>query len=629
MTKIQLMPELLSNQIAAGEVIERPASVVKELVENAIDANSTQITVQAQESGLQSITVIDDGIGIPSDELALAFERHATNKLIEEEDLFRIRSLGFRGEALPSIASVAELTIESTPRNQMGKKLKLAGGMVVDESPASGRPGTKVRVENLFFNTPARLKYVKSQKTELSHITDLMNRFALSHPEISFHLNHQGNDLLKTVGNGDLRQAIAGVYGVSVAKAMKSIKNEDFNFKVSGYVSLPDNTRASNRYITLVVNGRPIKNYPLTQSIIKGYGSKLMVGRYPIAVIQVEMDPLMLDVNVHPTKHQIRISNEEDLGAVISEGIKIRLGEEVRIPKALDGLSTNRKPEPKEVFEQTTFNLSPTISNHQLDRETDSDEKRRSINQVQEDYQKFTNQSLNQSANQETNQEEINPRPFHVEEPHLKTAERTLEEKPTKNEFPHLDYIGQMHGTYLFAQNEEGLFIIDQHAAQERIKYEYFRDTIASQGTSQQNLLVPIVLEYPSNDYLTISENLTQLFNCGIYLEEFGSNTFVLRSHPSWFISGQEESTVKEMIDFLLTNEKISTKTFREATAIMMSCKRSIKANHHLSDLEARALIQDLPNTENPYNCPHGRPVVIQITNGQMEKMFKRIQDPH
>lgn len=656
MAKIQIMSSVLANQIAAGEVIERPASVVKELVENSIDANSTQIDIHVEEAGLKLIQVTDNGEGIHSNEVEQAFERHATSKLISNEDLFRIRTLGFRGEALPSIASVSMVTIESAQEGQAGRHIKLEGGKLIEDKPASSRRGTSIKVEQLFFNTPARLKYVKTIKTELAHISDTINRLALAHPEISFRLFSDETTLLKTVGNGDIRQAIAGVYGVQTAKTMKKIESTSFDFKVYGYVSLPESTRASKSYMTIIVNGRHIKNYALAQAIVDGYSSKLMVGRYPIAVVNIEMDPLLLDVNVHPTKQQVRISNEKELGELVKKAVNDLMSVEQRIPNAMGNIYSseghkNAKPT------QTSFDWNKNdnrkgsdlsagfddykrdnqnkvnLQNQQIDdvnRQSESSmlsqEKSRSSLES-EKFKEYTN--TNQNNSNLLNEQNFEDNHTHINETPLQTANKVMNESKANQSFPILDYVGQMHGTYLFAQNEEGLFIIDQHAAQERIKYEYYRKEIEKDGTVQQNLLVPIVLEYPANDAITIRENLNKLETAGISLEEFGQNSFLIRSHPSWFKAGQEEEIVKEMIDFLLETNQISIAKFREATAIMMSCKRSIKANHFLTPNEARRLLEDLKYTENPYNCPHGRPVLVKMTNKDMEKMFKRIQDPH
>ena len=630
MMKIKIMPEQLANQIAAGEVIERPASVVKELIENAIDAEANRIDIAIEEAGLKSIRVTDNGSGIPYEEVIDAFNRHATSKLLSQEELFRIRTLGFRGEALPSIASVSELTITTAEKGKKGKEIYLSGGKVIKESSAASRVGTMIQVEDLFFNTPARLKYVKSMKTELAHITDSINRFALAHPDIAFKLINDGMTLTRTTGNGDLRQTIAGIYGVNIAKKMKAITNENFDFQVSGYVSLPEVSRSNRSYITTIVNGRYIKNYTLARAVVNGYGSKLMVGRFPVAVINIEMDPQLLDVNVHPTKDQVRISNEQDLGTLIQEAIQKVMTQEVRIPNAIENINQNKKiNNQKQTFEQEKLSF-----NHYSKRENMNADSSTSTLLGQNDgrnayHERGLNQRDNNYLNMSITDMDKNKHESLNEDPVKLARNQTLIQnyQESRDHFPEMDYIGQMHGTYLFAQNEDGLFIIDQHAAQERIKYEYFREEIASEGTALQSLLVPIVLEYPASDTLKIKEHREELEAAGITLEDFGTNTFIVKSHPSWFISGQEESTIKEMIDFLLNNKSLSNKEFREATAIMMSCKRSIKANHYLSDQEARALIEDLKRTNNPYNCPHGRPVLVQMENRDIEKMFKRIQD--
>lgn len=642
---IQIMPDALANQIAAGEVIERPASVVKELIENAIDAGADKVDVHIEESGMRLIRVTDNGAGIPYEEVPAAFKRHATSKLLSSEDLFRIRTLGFRGEALPSIASVSKVTIETAQAGEKGRHLILEGGKVTEDRSASAREGTMIQVEDIFFNTPARLKHVRTLQTELSHITDSINRFALAHPAISFKLVHEGSTLTRTPGNDNLKQAIAGVYGVSSAKKMRKITGENFDFKMAGYISLPELNRSNRSYITIVVNGRYIKNYAINKAITEGYGSKLMINRYPLAVLHIEMDPLLLDVNVHPTKHEVRISNETDLCDLIKQSVQQVMNEEVRIPSGLENIDQNKQ----------TKKDTPTYNQTQIDFHRDKSHVRSFKSQVNSysqsdisDEQPFIQEKIDQTTKAQKTQHEtafssegaleqsrhVTDSPLEVAEDRLdymgETSELTTDQDTqltNRDGFPALDYIGQMHGTYLFAQNERGLYIIDQHAAQERVKYEYYRRVIDQNGTAQQNLLVPIVLEYPTNETIEIRQQIEQLEAAGIFLEAFGKNTFILNSHPSWFISGQEEATVKEMIDFLLDKKELTVKKFREATAIMMSCKRSIKANHHLSDNEARALIEDLSNCENPYNCPHGRPTLVQLTNLEIEKMFKRIQD--
>lgn len=711
MGKIQELSEQLANQIAAGEVVERPASVVKELLENAIDANSSKIEIFIEEAGLKTIQIIDNGEGIAEDDVENAFKRHATSKIHRRDDLFRIRTLGFRGEALPSIASVSKVKIETAVENaKQGSEVILEGGKIISHKPAALRQGTSITVEQLFYNTPARLKYVKTLQTELANIGDVVNRLALSHPEIAFRLVHDGHIMLQTTGNGDLKQTIAGIYGLQTAKKMLPIAVENLDFKISGFISLPELTRAGRQYLSIMINGRYIKNHQLNRAIINGYGSKLMVGRFPIVVLEITTDPLLVDVNVHPTKQEVRLSKENELQQLISKAINDKLREQVLIPKVGEQLSFKKKaPKPVNKPEQLSMSLASETSGK---LQFDSLENRFYLQSAQEEtlYStpvenlveknvdecgKRTKKSKNTEVNadistkycqEETLGEQIfveknvdnfdtktedfainepkAPQPSPLKQPsrtddtnsprlsthsakeeelfvksnqHQELNQRELvqlahqlsTETPAQKSFPYLEYFGQMHGTYLFAQSDQGLYIIDQHAAQERIKYEYYREKIADVGNDLQELLIPIVLDYPSTDYLKLKEKLSVLADVGIHLEEFGQHSFIVRAHPTWYPRGQEEQIIREMIDIVLLKGTVSVKEFRLATAIMMSCKRSIKANHRLDDRQARVLLADLAKCKNPYNCPHGRPVLIHFSNTEMERLFKRIQDPH
>ncbi|MBC9705537.1 MAG: DNA mismatch repair endonuclease MutL [Enterococcus sp.] len=696
MAKIQELSERLANQIAAGEVVERPASVVKELVENAIDAGSTQIDILVEEAGLKKIQVIDNGEGILTEDVENAFKRHATSKIHSRDDLFRIRTLGFRGEALPSIASVSLLTIETANQDEtQGTYLELKGGEVIEHRPAPLRQGTKITVDNLFFNTPARLKYVKTLHTELANIGDIVNRLALSHPTIAFRLVHDGNKMLATAGNGDLKQTIAGIYGLATAKKMLKIEANDLDFEVFGYVSLPEVTRASRNYLSTIINGRFIKNFSLNKAIVAGYGSKLMVGRFPIAVLEIKMDPLLVDVNVHPTKQEVRLSKEQELTDLIAQAIQTALSQENLIPSAADNLRFKKKVPDQPKAEQIEIDLSyafeeqkpktpqslgydqatgafyvseekSPVVNDSVDNSVESVENNEGFSEETGDYPEkqektvdkpgdtvdnFVEKSVDKSADelstvgnfleQEVPSQDVAETVYEDElalhpefdlgkkDRGLEQAIQKLETEKATQRFPQLEYFGQMHGTYLFAQSKEGLYIIDQHAAQERIKYEYFREKIGEVTDDLQELLVPFVLDYPNSDALKLKEQKPVLEEVGIYLEEFGQNSFIVRAHPTWYPNGEEEAIIREMIDMLLSTGTVSVKKFREATAIMMSCKRSIKANHYLNEAQARVLLNDLAQCENPFNCPHGRPVLIHFTNSDMERMFKRIQDPH
>jgi DNA mismatch repair protein MutL len=654
MAEIHELSDVLANQIAAGEVIERPASVVKELVENAIDANARTIDVLVEEAGIQSIRIIDDGDGIDADQVQRAFLRHATSKIIDRNDLFRVHSLGFRGEALPSIASVADVVLETaTPDATQGTHIHYKGGELLEEVGAAARKGTDITVTNLFYNTPARLKYLKSTATELSQIVDILNRLSLSYPNIAFRLSHNGNEVLRTAGNGNLQQVIAAIYGVQQARKMLAISAEDNDFAITGFVSLPELTRANRSYISLLINGRYIKNYNLSKALIKGYGSKLMVGRFPIAVLSISMAPLLVDVNVHPQKQEVRLSKEEQLMSLIENTVKARFSNQNLIPNAYENyLGEELTPATDdETFLTQLHDVSkPYVST--VAPETPADHP---APMTAEDYDKLADnfstteinpvvvrsegdlqaEAVKNFASKYSDGETLSPfddqgTPMGAQQERLDLHDDTITAVDEHGQaFPDLDYIGQMHGTFLFAQSEEGLYLIDQHAAQERVKYEYYREEIAKVGQESQRLLVPITIEYPTMDMLKIQAHEVELAQVGLKLEPFGPNTMIVREHPGWFEKGQEEDTIREMVDWLLRDGSISVAQFRERTAIMMACKRSIRANMSLNDFEAKGLIQKLSRSENPYNCPHGRPVVVNFTNNDMEKMFKRIQDSH
>ncbi len=652
MAKIHELATVLADQIAAGEVVERPASVVKELVENAIDANSTQIDIYVKEAGIKEVTVIDNGEGIAAEDVPLAFFRHATSKIKDRQDLFQVNTLGFRGEALPSIASVADVCLETALQTEtQGTFYHVRGGEVTAHKPAAMRQGTKITVTDLFYNTPARLKYLSSLQTELAAISDIVNRLALSHGEIAFALYNNGKKILQTAGNGKLIQTVSAIYGIQNARQMVSFLGEDLDFKVQGYVSLPKLTRASRNYISLLINGRYIKNKQLLKAVLKGYGSKLMVGRYPFGVIDIHLDPLLVDVNVHPTKQEVRISKEEQLADLIEQTIYARLAKENLIPSALENLNSKPKTKREPKAKQLDFTLAETSDSYEV-----KPKKKRSTAEM---TQVLLGNSLEQPQESEPAkaQDVALTKPVIIEDRRqldsdaLKAWDEKYQTKvqaksidttaleaeaddqasqtQVKEKFPGLTYIGQLHGTYLLAQAADGLYLVDQHAAQERCKYEYYREAIGEVSKAQQELLVPIILAYPTTDTLKISENRTKLAELGIELEEFGQNTFIVRHHPTWFIKGQEEDTIREMIEWFLVDHKLTVAKFREKTAIMMSCKRSIKANHHLDDFQAKSLLDQLAKCNNPFNCPHGRPTLVHFSNSELERMFKRIQDPH
>lgn len=601
--KIVELTELLSNKIAAGEVVERPASVVKELTENAIDAGSTVIDILIEEAGLNKITVIDNGSGIEPEDVETAFLRHATSKIKNEHDLFRVHTLGFRGEALPSISSVAQVKITTSTGEKQGKHLTIQGGKILEEISSDARKGTEIEVTQLFYNTPARLKYLKSLPTELGNITDIINRLALSHPEISFRLSHNGKSLLQTSGNGDLRQVIAAIYGMSIARKALPVSAESLDFKVNGYAILPEINRANRNYVSTIVNGRYIKNFALVKAIQEGYHTLLPIGRYPIIVLQIEMDPIIVDVNVHPAKLEVRLSKEKELGQLIAQMLKGAFHQQQLIPSG--EVSKKQK-----------------LASEQL--QIDFDKKQSEPPRLDQPfhYKQPPEQDNSYVAEENALYESLDALLDRPEEKQEEQEEVTI--TPTER-LPKLYPIGQMHATYILAQNEKGLYIIDQHAAQERIKYEFYREKIGEVARELQDLLVPIVLEFSTDEYVRLEEQKQKLEEVGVFLESFGQNSYIIRSHPNWFPKDQEEETLREIIDEALNAPSISIHKLREDTAIMMSCKKSIKANHYLTKEDMEALLDTLREASDPFTCPHGRPVVIEYTTYELEKMFKRV----
>lgn len=639
MGKIIQLDDALSNKIAAGEVVERPASVVKELVENAIDAGSTVIEIEVEEAGLAKIRITDNGNGIEEDDVLLAFQRHATSKIKNENDLFRIRTLGFRGEALPSIASVSRLEMKTSTGDGAGNRVVFEGGKVEVFEKASSRRGTDITITDLFFNTPARLKYMKTIHTELGNITDVVNRLALSHPEVAFRLIHNERKLLQTNGNGDVRQVLAAIYGLSIAKQLVPVSGQSLDYKITGFASMPEVTRASRNYISTMINGRFIKNYPLAKAIQEGYHTLLPIGRYPIVLLNIEMDPLLVDVNVHPSKMEVRISKEAELNELVTSIIKDAFKSKILIPTAYNpvkkevpkseqtSLVLDEGTIPSSMEQTSVYTPKEPMRTVEIPYSFDYKEKDRihesrtweSINPFVESKEPPFEQRI------ESNKSSLMVKAENEPDDNDIVVDSANESNQVESRVPRLYPIGQMHGTYIFAQNENGLYIVDQHAAQERLKYEYFREKVGQVQSELQEMLVPLTFEYSTDEYLKINEYSSELERVGVFLEEFGLNSFIVRSHPQWFPKGEEKQIIEEMIEQLLLMKKVNIKKLREEAAIMMSCKASIKANRHLRNDEIQALLDDLRKASDPFTCPHGRPIIVHYSVYEMEKMFKRV----
>lgn len=608
------MDDTLSNKIAAGEVVERPASIVKELVENAIDAESSSIEITIEEAGLTSIRVTDNGKGMSRNDATLAFERHATSKISNEHDLFRIRTLGFRGEALASIASVSKVKLWTSDGETEGTEVHIDGGAVIKQSNAAFRKGTDISIEQLFYNTPARLKYMKTIQTELGHTIDLVNRLALSHPFIAFKLIHSGQIILQTSGNGDQRRVLNDIYGVAVAKKMVPFSGENADFKVNGFVTLPEMTRASKNYMTLIVNGRWVKSYTANQAVLDGLHTYLPIGRYPISVVNVETDPFLTDVNVHPSKQHIRLSKENELFSLLKIAVHEAIKRSIIIPDAIKNEPVKQTPS-----EQVTiWNDMHPIREKKVEEEISLPPFKNEVKTV--DTQYIQEKTIYPSSSNVVIESDRPEKIF--EEPAQKEDVTPKKEK----RFPSLVPVGQVHGTYIVAQNEDGFYMIDQHAAQERIKYEFFRDKLSKiDQDERQMLLMPLIFHYSGSDMVKIQENIQSLNEVGVFLEEFGPSSYTVKEYPTWFPAGEATSLIEELIEQVLESRKTDIGKLREDTAIMMSCKRSIKANHYLTITDMERLLHDLSIAENPYTCPHGRPVLIHFSTYELEKMFKRV----
>ncbi|MFS0786948.1 DNA mismatch repair endonuclease MutL [Shouchella sp. 1P09AA] len=631
MQTIRQLHDSLSNKIAAGEVVERPASIVKELIENAVDAGATQLLIEIVEGGMESIRIVDNGHGIKADEVETAFLRHATSKLQHDRDLFSIRTLGFRGEALPSIASVSTVTMQTSTGNQ-GVELTLHGGEVVERQPSSAKKGTSIFIKDLFYNTPARLKYLKTKLTESGHVSDVVNRMALAYPSIAFHYTSDGKTVLKTTGNDRLLQVIAEVYGRQTASTMVSVEGESLDYQLTGYVAKPELTRASRQYMSIFINGRYIRNYKLAQAIQQGFHTLLPIGRYPLAILKLQMDPTLIDVNVHPAKLEVRLSKEEALAEVITRSIKDVFAKETLIPQSTKQPDADKKPseqlsfslnypaQPKE--ERFTEPEAPVIYEPTPNYVENDQPKVASLKEtVQSEVGEREEPNKGNDSGQETLEKQDQTTDLSIEDVH-QVAVKVEEHVST---VPPLYPVGQMHGTYIVAQNENGMYLIDQHAAQERIKYEYFRKKLHEPISTIQDLLVPLTLEFTAREAAVIEESTGKLEAVGLILEPFGIHTYMVRSHPTWFPKGDEESSIREIIDQLLQTKQINLYNLREEAAILMSCKAAIKANRHLRHDEMFELLETLRRCEEPYTCPHGRPIIIHFTTYELEKMFKRV----
>ena len=580
MGKIRVMDETLANKIAAGEVVEKCSSVVKELCENSIDAGAKNILIQLEEGGKKKIEVSDDGSGMSEEDAILAFQRHATSKIYKDDDLFFIDTLGFRGEALPSIASVSRCELK-TSDGVVGTHVVIEGGKKVLVEKSDARKGTSLKITNLFYNTPARLKYLRSEQAELASCVSFVERLALSHPEIAFTLHHDNRLVVKTSGSNDLLKTIHEIYGLQVSSKMIEIKASNDDFDLYGYVCKPEILKSNRNHMIVMVNDRIVKNFDINKAINDAYYTYKPDIKFPIVVLKINTDPTLIDVNIHPTKQDIKLSKMDVLYELIVKTIKDALYNALLVPDAL-----LRTPEvqssPKEVIENI-------------------------VKEQEEAYIPTTVQT------------EFNLK----EEP----KEEIIVENPEMKELV-LYPVGLAHGTYIIAENESGVYIIDQHAAQERVNYERNMAALKSKEVHTTNLLFPITIELSGSEFLKVKAEEEHLKELGFDIEEFGVNTFVIKAHPTWLREGYEEESIRRIIDLIAGGiSKLDPVKFNESIAITLACKMSIKANMHISHEAQEELLKELCACDNPYNCPHGRPTIIKFSNYDLERMFKRVMN--
>ena len=581
MNRIKLMDDNLINKIAAGEVVERIANVVKELVENSIDAGSKNIKIELLESGVKQIKVIDDGCGMSKEDATLCFSRHATSKIKSENDLYFINTLGFRGEALAAISAVSNTTLD-TYDGKEATLINIKAGKIISTKVGSMRKGTSITVNELFYNTPARLKFLKSLHTELANCTSVIEKIALSHPDISFELINDEKTVIKTSGSNDLYKTIHEIYGLNTTKNMIHINGENYDYTIDGYISNLNVSKSSKNNMITLVNGRVVTNQSVNRVIKDAYHTVLAENKYPIVVINIETDPTLIDVNIHPTKQDIKFSKLESLSDLLFSIIR---GALLASDNTYKVYKEESKPiEYKEFKDNNEYVLNDKLYEHE-----------REFEEIRLDFVAEDNTV-------------------------------TYSDESVKRENNLIKPVGLALGTYLIANDEDTMYMIDIHAAHERCNYEYYLNRLENKKIYTTSMLFPITLEYSKNEYMNIKDNLNILTDMGFEVEEFGTNTFRVLSHPDWLKEGYEEESIRTIFELVgELKEKFDRIKFNDHMSATLACKASVKANSTLSYSEMEELINRLFSCKFPYTCPHGRPTIIKYPIHELEKMFKRV----
>lgn len=616
MSKIRVMDAHLANMIAAGEVVERPSGILKELIENALDANSTIIEIHIEEGGMKHLSVIDNGDGMDATDLVNAFKRHSTSKIFSELDLNQINSFGFRGEALPSIASVSTVMIQ-TNDGKDGHEILVDNGQQKRLTVFARNKGTTVIVENLFLKVPARLKYIKNTRYETSIISDIINKFAIAHPDVSFRLIDEEKELFRSYGDGNIDNVFYQVFGSSVASNAMKIKERDYDFEIEGVFAQPEHTRAARHFIWLYINDRMIRHSVISNAIIEGFRRHIPNDRFPIGVLKINVDPQLVDVNVHPSKWEIRLSKDRELVALILNSLEDKLTHKTRIPKVkiLDEQASMMEELLKEpVLEKTeSIIIEKPVS---LVEVTKSDEI--PFEEKVQDESIFIDNTFKSEPVLEETKESPQKDAIYIEE------EIQATEAIESSIIEPLTVLSQMSGKYILAKGETGLYIIDQHAAMERVRYEYYQDKLLNKQVDSQVLLMPLIFDGRSS-LVHREDTVKDAFKMfQMDLDVFDESSFILREVPLWIKEKELLEFVNKTLDYLETHRTIREEDFRSDTLATLACHSSVRFNAYMSQLEMETLVSQLRAARQPLHCPHGRPTLMVIEEKDILKRFMR-----
>ncbi len=627
MGNIVLLDENTINKIAAGEVVDRPSSIVKELVENSIDANALNITVEIKNGGISYIKITDDGDGFRSDDVEIAFERHATSKIRQESDILKITSMGFRGEALASVAAISKVLLITRNKDEdIGTKLVVEAGNIISKDKAASNKGTSIYIKDIFYNTPARFKFLKKDYTEAGYIEDVMTRMALSNPHITFKYINNGKTIISTTGDGKLDSVIYNIFGKEI---YSNILNVDYTYKdinVTGVVGLPQISRSTRNNEFTYINSRFVKDNILKTSIEKAYTEKLGINKFPFAVINVKINPETIDVNVHPAKLEVKFENEKDVFEAVYFAVKNVLE------------NNNRQSSPFTIAnnENTMNKITHQFVNENENTQVEKVENITNI-PVQEYYFKkpeeniYNNSYISNTEDNSINKIEENVINEYIPEAKI-TSENIVKEVYIKDKTQLYEkedifykYIGQAFDTYIIIQIKDKMYIIDQHAAHERLLYEKFKENFNSKTKETQMLMIPILIELKNSEFVVVSESIEYFENSGFILEKFSDNSYKISGVPNIAdLDIDYKSMFLDIIDEIMGSNKTEYKDKEFRFLATLACKAAVKGNMNLTKEENIKLVDEMLKLENPFTCPHGRPTAYEISKYEIERKFGR-----